>query len=75
MKFRGLVAKVTKTSDGHQYAVIEIENSINLNYRLFVPTGEFKTRQHVTVYIETEQQKAIAQRQIKEKEKMNENSN
>lgn len=65
MKFKGLVSKVTRTSDGHPYAVIEIENTLNLNYRLFIPGADFQVRQHVTIHIETEKERFNAQKQMK----------
>jgi hypothetical protein len=36
-EFRGTVTKYATTNDGNRYSIVEIQNRLNLNSRLFIP--------------------------------------
>lgn len=54
MQFFGQVVKHAITNDKKKYAVVEIENKINLNYRLFVPGTDLLIGQRIKVTLEVQ---------------------
>lgn len=51
-RFPGVVTRINLANDGLKYCVIEIENSVHLNYRLFIPGEGYKVGQRVFVTVE-----------------------
>lgn len=65
MKFFGKVKSLNSTSQGLKYAVIEIENSVHLNYRLFVPGESFVIGNEICVEISVVPHQKAKQKQVK----------
>jgi hypothetical protein len=55
MEFIGKVVKHTQTQDQKNYSVIEFENKLNLNYRIFIPGWRLDIGTKVKLTIEGEQ--------------------
>lgn len=51
MRFQGVVKKNCITNGGLKYSVIEIKNSVHLNYSLFIPGENFVPGQPVEVTV------------------------
>jgi hypothetical protein len=65
MKFPGVVRKVCVTNGGLRYSVIEIKNSVHLNYSLFIPGEHFKVNQHVMVSVDVVDEKKPFKKEVK----------
>lgn len=69
MKFQGVVRKNCITNGGLKYAVIEIKNSVPLNYTLFIPGDHFVPGQPVEVSVTTAEVKKNPQPAEKKQKK------
>ena len=59
VEFEGMVVSHNIDSGKHPYAVIEVTNSLHLNYRIFIPSTDlttrslFRIRDKVKIIVET----------------------